>query len=271
VKTKSALKISFSTLLVLLFLLPFLLVLINSVKPKIEILKNPVALPTSWSLDNYKNAFDSMNFTTGFFNSLLVTGVSVALILAFSAMFAYFLSRWNWKFNKIIFILLVVSMIVPFQALMIPFVKIYGELGLLSSRWMLSFFYLGFGTSLATFMYHGFIGKIPVDLEEAAVIDGATPIQVFFRVVMPLLKTITTTIAILDVLWIWNDFLLPSLVLTEPNQKTLPLSMFTFFGRYSADYGSAMAALVLTMVPILVFYLITQKQIIKGVVEGAVK
>jgi raffinose/stachyose/melibiose transport system permease protein len=260
-----------SSILLLFYMMPFIIVIINSMKTKYEILDNAMSLPKSFNLQNYVEAFKTMNFLQGFINSITVTVVSVTVIVICSSMLAYFLVRWEWKMNKLIFVLLVVSMIIPFQVLMIPFVKIYGELGLLSNKWNLVFFYLGFGTALATFMYHGFIKKIPVELEEAAIIDGASPLQVFFMVVFPLLKPITTTIVILDVLWIWNDFLLPNLVLATPNQKTLPLSMFFFFGKYSADYGIAMAALAMTVVPVLIFYLVLQKRIINGVVEGSIK
>ena len=166
---------------------------------------------------------------------------------------------------------LVASMIIPFQSVMIPFVTVFGNLGLLNSRGMLIYFYLGFGISMATFMFHGFIKSIPVELEEAAIVDGANRFQVFFKVVLPMLKPTTATIAILDVLWIWNDFLLPSLVLVNDNVRTLPLSTFYFFGKYTADYSVAMAALVLVLIPVLVFYFVMQKKIIAGVVDGAIK
>jgi raffinose/stachyose/melibiose transport system permease protein len=162
-------------------------------------------------------------------------------------------------------------MIIPFQSLMIPFVTIFGNIGLLNSRGMLIYFYLGFGISMATFMYHGFIKSIPIELEEAAIIDGASQIQVFFKVVFPMLSPTTATIAILDVLWVWNDFLLPSLVLVNDDVRTLPLSTFYFFGKYTANYSVAMAALVLVLLPILIFYFIMQKKIIAGVADGAIK
>ncbi|AJH01923.2 sugar ABC transporter permease [Clostridium beijerinckii] len=268
---KAILVIVLSTLLLLLYLCPFFMVVVNSLKTKVEIIKSPLALPIKYTIENYIDSFGTMKFTSAFFNSLIITVISVGIIIIFSSMLAYFLARWNWKINKIIFVILVVSMIIPFQALMIPFVKIYGGLNLLNSKWMLCFFYLGFGLSLATFMYQGFITGIPIELEEAAIIDGASSIQVFLKVILPLLKPTTITIAILDVLWIWNDFLLPSLVLVGEDQRTLPLSMFYFFGKYTSDYGMAMAALILTIIPIIIFYLLAQKQIIKGVIEGAIK
>ncbi|WP_054954825.1 carbohydrate ABC transporter permease [Paenibacillus dakarensis] len=260
-----------SILLFILYIFPFLLILINSFKTRLEVVANPLSLPKSLDFSNYINAFQTMNYGRTVMNSLFITVLSVLVILIFASMLGYFLVRWDWKMNKIIFMLIVASMIIPFQSVMIPFVTIYGNLNLLNSQGMLIYFYLGFGISMATFMYHGFIKNVPVDLEEAAIIDGAGKNRVFFKVVLPILKPITATIAILDVLWIWNDFLLPSLVLVDDNVRTLPLSTFYFFGKYTSNYSVAMAALVLVLLPILFFYFIMQKRIIAGVVEGAVK
>lgn len=258
-------------LLFALYIFPFLLILINSFKGRLEVVANPLSLPSSFDLSYYIEAFTTMNYGAALINSLLVTIFSVAVIIVFSSMLAYFLVRWKWKINKLIFMAMVASMIIPFQAVMIPFVTIYGNMGLLNSRGMLIYFYLGFGVSMATFLYHGFIKSVPIELEEAAIIDGASRFQVFFRVVMPMLKPTTATIAILDVLWVWNDFLLPSLVLVNDNVRTLPLSTFYFFGKYTANYNVAMAALVLVLIPVLIFYFVMQKKIIAGIVEGALK
>ncbi|EKN69744.1 binding-protein-dependent transport systems inner membrane component [Neobacillus bataviensis LMG 21833] len=260
-----------SALIFVLYIFPFLMIIVNSFKERLEVVADPISIPKVFSLENYKSAFETMNFGTSFINSLLVTTVSVIVIVFFSSTLAYFLVRWKWKINGIILMLMIASMIIPFQSIMIPFVSIFGEFGLLNSREMLIFYYLGFGISMATFMYHGFIKNIPVELEEAAIIDGASKFTVFFKVVFPLLKPTTTTIAILDVLWIWNDFLLPSLVLVKDDIRTLPLSTFYFFGKYTADYNIAMAALVLCIIPILIFYFIMQKQIIQGVMDGGIK
>jgi raffinose/stachyose/melibiose transport system permease protein len=260
-----------ASVLFVIYIFPFALVIINSFKDRMEIIKTPMALPKSLNFQNYVEAYNTMDFSSALINSLFVTIVSVLLIIIFSSTLAYFLVRWNWKMNKLILLVLVSSMLIPFQSLMIPFVSIFGSIGLLNSGWALGFFYLGFGVSLATFMYHGFIKGIPLELEEAAIMDGASRLQVFMKVVMPMLKPITTTIAILDVLWIWNDFLLPSLVLVSDETRTIPLSTFYFFGKYTSNYGPAMSALVLAMIPVLIFYFIMQKQIIKGVTEGAIK
>lgn len=268
---RSIMLIVLSIVLFILYFFPFVLVIINSFKTRLDIVSNPLALPKSLSLDNYFTAFETMDFMSALWNSLIITVISTTLIIVFASMLAYFLVRWKWKINGFIFILLIASMIIPFQALMIPFVSIFGNLGLLNSKWILMFFYLGFGLGLATFMYHGFIKGIPVELEEAAIIDGASRLQVFWLVVFPMLKPITVTIVILDVLWIWNDFLLPSLVLVSDGNRTIPLSTFYFFGQYTADFGAAMAGLVLAIIPIIIFFIILQKQVIKGVIDGAIK
>lgn len=258
-------------LLFMLYVFPFILILINSFKTRLEVVADPLSLPKSFDFSNYIEAFQTMNYGSAVINSLIITTVSMIVIILFSSMLAYFLVRYNWKINKIIFMALVASMIIPFQSVMIPFVTIFGNIGLLNSRGMLIYFYLGFGISMATFMFHGFIKSIPVELEEAAIIDGANRFQAFFKVVLPMLKPTTATIAILDVLWVWNDFLLPSLVLVNDNVRTLPLSTFYFFGKYTANYNVAMAALVLVLLPVLIFYFVMQKRIIAGVVDGAIK
>lgn len=259
------------TVIFTLYVIPFIMVFINSLKTKMEVVKNPLLLPELFKIDNYIEAFNTMNYQNGFVNSLLITVASVSVIILFSSMLAYYLVRRKTVFTHVVFMVLVTAMIIPFQSIMIPFVSIFGKLDLLNSRGMLVFYYLGFGISMATFMYHGFIKNIPEELEESAMIDGATQLQIFFKIIFPILKPITATIAILDVLWIWNDFLLPSLVLVSNDIKTLPLSTFHFFGQYTAKYNIAMAALILVFLPVIIFFLAMQKQIISGVTEGAIK
>ncbi|MFZ5969764.1 MAG: carbohydrate ABC transporter permease [Bacillota bacterium] len=255
----------------LLYVAPFFLVLINSFKTTQEFISNPIALPGGLNTLNYINAFKRMQFSKAFMNSFIVTVCSVVLITLFSSMMAYAIVRFKGKVNQVLFIIMVSSMIIPFQAIMIPLVKIYGSIGMLNNKWALIYMYMGFGTALAVFIYHGFIKSIPLELEEAAMIDGCTRIQAFFRVVFPLLKPTTMTIVILNVLWIWNDFLLPSLVLMTPSERTLPLSTYYFFGTYTVDYGLLMAGLMMTIIPVIVVYIFTQKHIIKGVMQGSIK
>ena len=243
----------------------------NSFKTTQQFVESPFSLPEKLDFKNYVSAFKKMNFIDGFVNSITITFISVALILLTAAMAAYFLVRIKWKINKVIFAVLVASMIVPFQAVMIPLVSIYGNLKLLNNKWILIFMYIGFGQAFAIFIFHGFIKNIPIEMEEAVLIDGGNKTQSFFKIVLPLLSPVMVTVFILDVLWIWNDYLLPSLVLLSPTQRTLPLSTYSFFQTYSVDYAPLMAGIVLTILPVLVAYIFAQKQIINGVVQGAIK
>lgn len=257
--------------LLLVYIVPFVFVLINSFKARKDVISNPLALPSNFKFSNYADAFEKMNYGHAFVNTLIITVLSVLIIIIFSSMTAYILVRKDWKFNKFVFFGMVLSMIIPFQGIMIPLVSIYGSMGMLNTKWALIYMYLGFGMSLAVFMYHGFIKSIPVELEEAAMIDGATRFQTFWKIVFPIMKPITMTITTLDVLWIWNDFLLPSLILIAPNERTLQLSTYAFNGTYTTDYGLSMSALMLSILPVLLIYLFLQKSIIGGVLQGSIK
>lgn len=257
--------------LLIVFMVPFYIVINNSFRTTEKFVNNPFQLPDKLNFHNYVDAFEKMNFLNALKNSAIITVLSVSGILMTASMTAYFLVRHDWKINKIIFAILVASMIVPFQAIMIPLVKIYGSMNLLNNPWILIFMYLGFGQPFAVFIFHGFIKNIPYELEEAAMMDGASKIQIFFRVVFPLLMPVMMTVLILDVLWIWNDYLLPSLILLSPDIRTLPLSTYSFFTTYSVDFAPLMAGLVLTILPVIILYLFSQKYIIEGVVQGAIK
>ncbi len=260
-------------LLLIVFLMPFYLMVINSFKTTQEFVSNPFSLPDAKKIgfNNFISAFEKMNFLKAIGNSTVITVISIFLILLTSSMAAYFLVRHKWKINKIIFAILVASMIVPFQAIMIPLVSIYGKLNLMNSKWILMFMYMGFGQVFAIFIFHGFIKNIPLEMEESGLIDGCSKVQSFFQIVFPLLRPVLVTVLILDVLWIWNDYLLPSLVLLSPAERTLPLSTYSFFNTYSVDYAPLMAGIVLTIIPVVIVYLFSQKQIIHGVVQGAIK
>ena len=277
-KKKAANMLAMAGLIVIFiaYMFPFLMVVINSLKQKRDIIKSPF----SWlftikglSFDNFVKAFTQMDFLNAFKNSLIVTVSATALVPLFAAMLAYYIVRHKNWISKITFALMVASMIIPFQAIMIPLVSIYGgTLNILNHRLTLIFMHTGFSMAMSVFMFHGFInGNIPIALEEAAYIDGCTHSQTFFKIVFPLLKPIISTMVILNALAFWNDFLLPSLVLTDKELLTLPLSTYSFYGTYSADYGTIMAGLLLCVVPILILYVVLQKQIINGVVAGAVK
>lgn len=260
-----------AVVLFVLYVYPFVFIVLNSFRSRVDIVRNPMGWPETWQVSNYVEAFEAMHFVRAMTNSLTVTVSSLVLVIVFSSMFAYFLARWHWKFNTVVFTLLVMSMIIPFQVLMIPYSFVFGQLNLLDTIPTLVFSYVGFAMAQSTFLYHGFIKGIPKELEEAATIDGANRFQVFARVVFPMLKPITATIAIINGLWFWNDFLLPFLVLRTPGLRTIPLSTFVFFGRFTTEFGVAMAALIMAALPIVMFFLFAQKYIIRGLVEGAIK
>ena len=275
-KVTNALAMLVLIVIFIAYMFPFLMVVINSLKEKRDIIKSPF----SWlftikglSFDNFVKAFTQMNFLNAFKNSLIVTVSATVVVTLLASMLAYYIVRHHNKFSTGAFALMVASMIIPFQAIMIPLVSIYGgTLNVLNHRITLIFMHTGFSMAMSVFMFHGFIkGNIPMALEEAANIDGCTNVQTFFQIVLPLLKPIISTMVILNSLAFWNDYLLPSLVLTDSKLLTLPLSTYSFYGTYSADYGTIMAGLLLCVIPILVLYVALQKQIIGGVVSGAVK
>ena len=255
-----------------LFLVPIIIVIINSFKSRIYISSQPLKLPnaeTFVALENYINGVTSSDFFSAFLRSLFITVVSVILIVLFASMAAWYIVRSNSKITKGIYYMLVFSMIVPFQMVMYTMTYVTNRANL-DNIFGITFVYLGFGAGLSVFMLCGFIKSIPLEIEEAAMIDGASPIQAFFTVVFPMLKPTAITVAILNTMWIWNDYLLPYLVLGS-DKKTIPVAIqLAMQGAYgSTDYGGFMAMLVI--VPIIIFYIFCQKYIIKGVVAGAVK
>ncbi len=260
--------------LALLFLVPIILVVINSFKSRLYISSSPFSLPNSETfvgLENYINGIASSGFFSAVLRSFFITVVSVALIILFTSMTAWYLVRVNSRMSKFLYYLFVFSMIVPFQMVMYTMTFVVNKVSL-NNVLGINLVYLGFGAGLSVFMLSGFIKGIPLEIEEAAMIDGCNPIQSFFLVVMPILKPTAITVAILNTMWIWNDYLLPYLVLGTDN-KTLPVAIqLAMQGAYgSTDYGGFMAMLVLAIVPIIIFYVFCQKYIIRGVVAGAVK
>lgn len=255
------------------FLFPVFIVLMNSFKTKFNISTAPFSLPTQETfagIENYIEGITATDFPMAFFWSLFITLLSVGAILFFTSMTAWYIVRSKGAFSKIFYYLLLFSMIVPFQMVMFTMSKMANIL-MLDNPLGLVVVYLGFGAGLSTFMFCGFIKSIPIGIEEAATIDGCNPIQTFFLVVLPLLKPTAITIAILDTMWIWNDYLLP--YLTVGNEyKTIPIAVQYLKGGYgSVDMGAMMAMLVLSIIPVVLFYLFCQKYIIKGVASGAIK
>ena len=266
--------ISLLIILTILFIFPILLVVMNSFKSKLYVSTQPFVLPNSQTfvgLENYINGLTTSGFAFAFLRSVWITIASVVVIIVFTSMTAWYITRVKSKFTKSLYYLFVFSMIVPFQMVMYTMTYLVNQLAF-SNVFGIIFVYLGFGAGLAVFMFTGFVKSIPVEVEEAATIDGCTPLQTFFKVVFPMLKSITITVAILNVMWIWNDYLLPYLILGE-SQKTIPVAIqIAMQGAYGAtDYGGFMAMLVLAIIPIIIFYISSQKYIIKGVISGAVK
>lgn len=262
------------TALAVLFLIPIWIVFINSFKGRFYISDAPFAIPfgeTFAGLENYINGIKSTDFIVSFFRSLFITFFSVLLIVVCTSMAAWYIVRVKNKLTKILNTLFVFSMIVPFQMVMYTLTYVVNKLNL-DNLVGIVFVYLGFGAGLSVFMMCGFIKSIPKDLEEAAIIDGCSPLQAFFKVIFPVLKPTVITVAILNSMWIWNDYLLPYLVLGT-DEKTIPVAIqIAMQGAYgSVDYGGFMAMLVCAIIPIIVFYLSSQKHIIKGVIAGAVK
>ena len=260
--------------LTVIFLIPMFLVLMNSFKSRLFVSTQPFSFPNAQTFvgfENYINGLTTSGFFMAFLRSVWITVVSVVIIVIFTSMTAWYIIRVNSKFTKSLYYLFVFSMIVPFQMVMYTMTFVVNTIAF-NNVFGIILVYLGFGAGLAVFMFMGFVKSIPVEVEEAATIDGCTPLQTFFMVVFPMLKSITITVAILNVMWIWNDYLLPYLILGE-SQKTIPVAIqIAMQGAYGAtDYGGFMAMLVVAIIPIIIFYISSQKYIIKGVISGAVK
>ena len=272
---KGILATLFFTIISIIFVSPIIIVIINSLKAKTFISLETFELPNEHSyigLDNYKTAITQYDFIKAVGWTVVITVLSVAAILLFCSMTAWYITRVKNIATKIIYLLCVFSMVIPFQMVMFTMSKLANMTHLNNPPGMV-LLYLGFGSGLSVFMFCGFIKSIPLDIEEAAMIDGCNPLQTFFGVVMPILKPTAITVAILNAMWIWNDYLLPYLVIgLSTNYKTIPVVVQYLVGSYGAkDLGAMMALLVLSVIPIIVFYLTCQKYIIEGVVAGAVK
>ncbi len=258
--------------LALLWLSPFWFVTINSFKDFGAILRDAAAWPNPFILDNYRTVWVSANFVTAIANSFFITVISVTSMIGIGSLAAWRMARMPHRINKLIFFLFVSAMIIPFQTIMIPIVQITSDLNLLNTRGGLILVYIGLGMPLTVFFLHGFVSTtVPKSLEEAATIDGASPWQTFRYIVLPLLRPMLATLAVLHTFWIWNDFLLPLLVIFDPEKRTIPLAVFQFFGRHSNAWDLVLAILVMGIIPIVAFFLVLQKHIISGVSAGAVK
>ncbi|WP_226035121.1 carbohydrate ABC transporter permease [Aquibacillus saliphilus] len=261
----------FAILLALVFLVPFYFVIVNSLKSFPEILVDAAALPSKLLFSNYREVWDILNFPRVFVNSIVITVFSNIGIVIISSMAAWKMVRSPGNFSKILFVFFVSAMVIPFQTVMIPLVKLGGLLGIMNSIPGIIVMYFGFGVPLSLFLYHGFVKSVPIEIEEAAKIDGCSQFRVFWKIVFPLLKPITVTVIILNTLWIWNDYLLPLLVLQDASLRTIPLATSSFFAQYTKQWDMGLAALVMGITPIIIFFLFLQKHIIKGIASGSIK
>ena len=262
-------------ILCLAWIYPVVMIFLNSLKTETAISTNTVfQFPTAETFAgfaNYSNAIHSKGFISAFLTSLLITVTTVAAILIFCSMCAWYITRVQNRFTKLVYFLFVFSMVVPFQMLMFTLAATADRLHL-NTPWNIWIIYLGFGAGLSVFMFSGFMKSIPLEIEEAAMIDGCNPVQTFFCVVLPILKPTMISVGILQTMWIWNDYLLPYLVLDRKKYSTVPILIQYFKGSYGrVEMGPMMACIMLTVLPIIVIYLLCQKHIIKGVVAGAVK
>lgn len=283
VRTKRMLLTVVGILLALVVISPFLLVVINSAKQSTDIVISPITFPDNWGqiITNLNKVINNENFSfwSSFGSSLFITVVSLVLLILFSSMAAWVLCRHeDTVWSMVIFMFLVAAMVIPFQVVMLPILTIFRKIGIVTGLQMLQsykgiiFAYVGFGCSMTVFIIHGFIKGIPRSLEEAARIDGCPTEGIFFYIVMPMLRPVQMTVLILNGLWIWNDYLLPSLLLGLNGRiKTLPIAVTSFVGSYVKQWDLILTAALLAMIPIIILFLVAQKQIIQGVVDGAVK
>lgn len=269
-KRRSGLIITILALLIaLIFLLPVLIALMNSFKTKGAILSSALALPSAPTLDNYRLVMEKSNFLTSFANSLLVTAGGIGLNLAISLPAGYVLARWKSRLSGLLALLFLSSMFVPFHTIMIALLTTAKSLGITGSMVGLILVYGALQCPIPIFLIRGFVLTLPLELEEAAMIDGCGVERLFAQIVVPMLKPICATIAVLNALWIWNDFLLPYLMLGKP--LTIPLSQMYFYGQYNQQWHLIMAGFVVSTLPVVLFYLMMQKHIVSGITAGAVK
>ncbi|MDA3955779.1 carbohydrate ABC transporter permease [Oceanispirochaeta sp.] len=256
----------------LIFIYPVFLMFMNSLKSFSEVVVNVIALPKSLEWVNLTTVIEKMNYSKLFFNNVIITSIGIVGIVLFSSSAAYILDRRKSRYTKFIYALIITPMLIPFQTIMITLLKVMNVVHLSGSTWGLGIQYWGFGIPMGTFIFFNFMKTIPKDIDESALMDGASTLRTFFSIILPLLKTVTVTVIVLDVMWIWNDFLLPLLMVNRsPDTKTLVLSAYAFVGQFNTQWHYAMAAMVLAVLPSIIFFILLQKYVVDGVVAGAVK
>jgi raffinose/stachyose/melibiose transport system permease protein len=263
---------AFIILVALVYIYPVFLMFMNSLKPFKEVVLDPIALPTRLAWENYSYVIDKMQYFQLFRNNVVITVIGIIGIVIFSSIAAYFLDRKKTKYMKAAYIFIITPMLIPFQTFMITLLKVMNTVNLAGSTWGLGVIYWGFGIPMATFIFYNFMKTIPEEIDESAQIDGASGFRTFWAIIFPLLKSVTVTVIVLDVMWIWNDFLLPLLMVNgSPKTQTLVLKAYTFVGQYNTQWQYAMTAMVLAIVPSIIIFIFLQKYIVEGVVVGAIK
>lgn len=269
-KLQHSLLIVSGLLLACLWFYPFFLIVINSFKTKAEIFQSTLSLPGGLSFENYQEALEKLDFIRSLMNSLLITVGSLILVVFVSSMAAYALSRNTSRLSSVLYFVVAIGLLIPFQGIMIPLISLFGRMNLLNQPGLM-IMYLGLAVSMSTFLYYGALRGIPRSLDEAAIIDGANTFQIYWKVILPLLKPTTVTVVVLNTLWFWNDYLLPSLSINKAGMYTIPLRMFYFFGEFNKQWHLALAALVIVVLPIILLFIALQKHVVKGISDGAVK
>ena len=264
-KLQHSLLIVSGLLLACLWFYPFFLIVINSFKTKAEIFQSTLSLPGGLSFENYQEALEKLDFIRSLMNSLLITVGSLILVVFVSSMAAYALSRNTSRLSSVLYFVVAIGLLIPCQGIMI-----FGRMNLLNQPGLM-IMYLGLAVSMSTFLYYGALRGIPRSLDEAAIIDGANTFQIYWKVILPLLKPTTVTVIVLNTLWFWNDYLLPSLSINKAGMYTIPLRMFYFFGEFNKQWHLALAALVIVVLPIILLFIALQKHVVKGISDGAVK
>lgn len=276
IREKEKCKIVFLTVVMILvsiiYIYPVLLMFINSVKPFAEVVTNVIALPSKLEWKNFSYVIEKMEYWRLFLNNVIITILGIVGIVFISSLAAYILNRRRNRYTKIAHTLIITPMLIPFQTIMITLLKVMNVIKLSNSRIGLGIQYWGFGIPMATFIYSNFMSTIPKEIDESAFCDGAGTFLTFRTIIFPLLQPVTFTVVVLDVMWIWNDFLLPLLMVNSSNRtKTLVLAAYTFVGQFNTQWHYAMAAMVLTVLPSIIIFIFLQKYIVEGVVAGAIK
>lgn len=269
---KKLIMVAVMVLVGVVYIYPVFLMFLNSIKSFKEVIIDVIALPSQFEWKNYSFVYEKMEYGRLFLNNVIITAVGIFGIILFSSIAAYILDRRKSSYTKWAHLIIITPMLIPFQTIMITLLKVMHVINLSGSTWGLGIQYWGFGIPMATFIYKNFMRTVPNEIDESAKIDGATTIKTFFFVIFPLLKSVTVTVIVLDVMWIWNDFLLPLLMVnSSPKTKTLVLAAYTFVGQFNTQWHYAMTAMVLAVVPSIIFFILLQKHIVEGVIAGAVK